>query len=812
MSTIGLDLRYALRMLAKNPGFAAVAILTMALGLGANTAIFSVVNAALIRPLPFQQPDRLVTLGETRLQQHTSATGQNTSLPDYIDWTKTAKSFDNLTAFTGNTATMTAGGSVESLDVGIVTSNFFTTLGVKPQRGRDFLLGEDRTNGEKIVILSDKFWKEHFGQNPGVIGQSIRLNGEGYAIVGVLPKGFEFAGFGTPAVWVPLRAPAGISERRNLRWLNVIGRLRPGVSYSQALAEMNGVTAQLAAAYPQENGSIRIVMTPLRERVVGPIRLLLLTLLGAVSFVLLIACVNVANLLLVRSTARRKEIAIRMAIGAGRVQVIRQLLTESILLALVGGVLGLVWAQWGVTLLVAAIPKELLSAMPYLTSLHVDTAMLAFSFGVAVLTGVLFGLAPALQMFHSEAGEVLKEETRSATGMGGAWLRNGLVVAELSISIVLLMGAGLMVRSMGALLRQDPGFQLQNLLTFAVNASASGKKDAAAALNFEERLKTAIERLPGVQGMATVSKLPVTGAGNTIRFLIEGRPKEKGSEDEAFIRDVSANYLRVMKIPLVAGRFFGPDDTTREPRRLVVNKSFVERYFAGENAIGKRIRFTFSDKNPYVEIVGIIANENSNALDAPMAPIIYSSYEQSPNPSFFVVVRTLTRPEEMVEAIHGQLHNIDPELPMVNPRSMEQVISQSYSVFLRRYPSYLIGSFAILAMVLAMVGLYGQISFGVIQRTREIGIRMALGAQRKDVLRLIVGRGVLLTLLGIGIGIVAALGLTRLLASLLFGVKPYDLWTVAVVTVLLSAAAVAAAYIPARRAARVDPIDALRYE
>lgn len=811
MNTIGLDLRYALRMLAKNPGFAAVAILTMALGLGANTAIFSVVNAALIRPLPFQEPERLVALGEARLQQKASGAA-NVSLPDYLDWTKTTKSFDNLTAFTGNTATMTGGGSVESLNIGMVTSNFFDTLGVKPYLGRDFLPGEDRTNGEKVAILSEKFRKEHFGQNPSVIGQSIRLNGEGWAIVGVLPRGFEFAGFGTPDIWVPLRAPARIAERRNLRWLNAIGRIRRSVSQSQALAEMNGVNAQLAAAYPQENGSIRIVMTPLREVVVGPIRVLLLTLLGAVGFVLLIACVNVANLLLVRSTARRKEIAIRMAIGAGRMQVIRQLLTESILLALIGGVLGVVLAEWGVTVLVAAIPKGLLASMPYLTSLHVDATMLAFAFGLAVLTGVLFGLAPALQMFHAEAGKVLKEESRSATGIGGAWLRDGLVVAELSVSIVLLMGAGLMVRSMSSLLRQDPGFQSQNLLTFQVNGSKSTRKDDAAALNFEERLKTVIERLPGVQGMTTVSKLPVTGAGNTIRFLVEGRPKAKGSEDEAFIRDVSANYLGVMKIPLVIGRFFGPDDTAKAPRRLVVNKSFVDTYFADEDPIGKRIRFTFSDKNPYVEIVGVIANENSNALDAPMAPIIYSSFEQGPNSSFFVVVRTARRPEEMVAAIQGELRNIDPELPMVNPLSMEQVISQSYSVFLRRYPSYLIGSFAILAMVLAMVGLYGQISFGVIQRTREIGIRMALGAQRRDVLRLIVGRGIFLTLLGVGIGIVAALGFSRLLGSLLFGVKPYDPWTLGAVTILLSLAAVAAAYIPGRRAARVDPIDALRYE
>lgn len=804
------DLRYAIRMLVNSPGFAAVAVLTLALGIGANTAIFSVVNAALLRPLPYHQTDRLITLAESRRQE--GFTFWNASFPDYLDWQREAKSLDSLAGFVPSAVTLTGAGSPESLQAGRATSNFLSTLGVKPLLGRDFVPGEDRPNGEKIVLLSYKFWVEHFAGNPGALGQTVRLDGESHTIIGVLPKEFEFAPAGSPPLWLPLNPPDGFTTRRNLRWLRVFGQLKHGVTFSQAQEEMRTINARLASAYPQENGTIKVMVGLLREKIVGQVRPLLLTLMGAVSFVLLIACANVANLLLARSAGRRKEIAIRMALGAGRVHILRQLLTESVSLAFVGGAVGLLLSQWGVKLLVAVIPQDQRMALPFLETLGVNKMVLLFLLAVTLLTGIIFGFAPALQMLRSDSNEALKEEGRSSSGVRGAWMRSALVIAELSVSLVLLMGAGLMLRSMSALLRQDPGFRTQGLFTFALDLPSASYKDNAAVVSLVKRLSDAVQSLPGVQGMTVVSKLPVTGGGNTVRFLEEGRPKQTGAEDEANIRTLSANYFPVLRIPLREGRFFGTDDTSAAPRRVIVNQVFAERYFPGEDALGKRIRFTFSPTQPWREIVGIVGNENVGSLDAAMPPVIYTPYEQNPDSGFYVVVRTSNPPESQIAPIRGALHELDAELPMIRPRTMEQIISNSDSVFLRLFPTYLIGSFAFLAVVLAAIGLFGVISFAVAQRTREIGIRVALGAQTSDVLRLIVGAGLRLAVPGLAIGVAAGLALTRLMRNLLFGVTPSDPWTIAGVAVLLTAVSLLASYLPARRAIRVDPVVALRYE
>jgi putative ABC transport system permease protein len=553
-------------------------------------------------------------------------------------------------------------------------------------------------------------------------------------------------------------------------------------------------------------------MRSLRDRIVGQVRPLLLVLLGAVGFVLLIACTNVAHLMLARATTRRKEIAVRFALGAGRFQLMRQLLTESLVLSLFGGAFGLIWAAWGIKLLLAIVPEHTLEQMPFLRSAHTDFGALLFLLAVTLLSACAFGIMPALQMSKSDCTTALKEEERTSASKHTGLLRDGLVVAELAVSIVLLTGAGLMVRSLSALLKQNPGFDGHNLLTFVVSLPDTAYKDNNSLLQFESRFSDTLRQLPGVQGTAVVSRLPVMGAGNTVRFVFEGRPKATGSEDEANIRDVTPPYFPLMKIPVLQGRNYDPRDDSKAPPRMVVNQAFADRYLPGENPLGKRLRFTYASDNPYMEIIGVVANENSDGLDAPMQPILYASFSQGPDSAFYVVVRTSADPLKLLPAVRGALHDMDPQIPVIDPRSMEEVISDTYAVFLRRFPSRLVTCFASLALLLAVIGLYGQISFSVTQRTREIGIRMAMGARSVDVLRLIVGKGIALTLGGLLLGFVAALALTRLLTSLLFGVTPSDPWTLAAVAALLATVAIVASLIPARRATRVDPMVALRYE
>jgi putative ABC transport system permease protein len=810
MTGILQDLRYAVRMLAKSPGFTAVAVLTLALGIGANTAIFSFVNAALLRPLPYASPDRLFTIGEARQQMEELE--RNTSYPDLQDWQRTTKTFESLAAYTPDTVSMTGAGAPESLDVARATSNFFSTLGVSPILGRDFQSGENQGGGAKVVLLTYPYWKTHFASNPGVLGQTIRLDDVSHTIIGVLPAGLEFAPAGSPALWLPVDFSAEFATRRNLRWLKVVGRLKDGVSFPQALAEMRTINAALAVAHPKENGAIQIVMSGLRERIAGKIRPLLLVLLGAVGFVLLIACANVAHSMLARATTRRKEIAIRIAMGARRVHVVRQLLTESILLSLLGGAFGFLLASWGVRLLTTVVPEQTRREMPFLNSAHMDVCTFLFLLAIAFLTGLAFGFIPAWHMARSDSGEALKEESRTSAGTRMVWLRDGLVVAELAVAIVLLTGAGLMVRSLNAVLRQNPGFEGHNLLTFVVSLPQTSYKDDPSMLQFERRLSGALQQLPGVRGTAVVSRLPVTAAGNTVRFVIKGHSKEKGGEDEANIRDVSRSYFSLMKIPVLQGRTYGPEDDTKAPQRMVVNQAFVDRYLPGENPVGRKVKFTYSDKLPFQEIIGVVANENAEGLDVPMQPIIYDSFEQGPDSAFYVVLRTAQDPKSMISAARSALQGIDPQLPMIEPRSMEDVISDSSAVFLRRFPSRLISAFALLALTLAAVGLYGQISFSVAQRTKEIGVRMALGARSADVLRLMIAKASALTCAGLLLGFAAALALTRLLASLLFGVTPIDPLTLSAAGIVLTVVSLVASFMPAHRATKVDPLVALRYE
>jgi putative ABC transport system permease protein len=819
MGTLTQNLRYAIRTLANNPGFALVVVLTLALGIGANTAIFSVVYSALLRPLPYREPGKLFHLGEARTQGDSSTSGAQVSYPDYLDWKRTAKSVQSFAAYSGDAFTLAGNGEPKNIFAEQVTPNFLATLGVKPALGRDFLEGEMQPDGPPVAILTNALWHTEFGGDANIIGRVIRLDGKPATIVGVLPRDFEFAPANSAPLWVPIHQTGDLITRRSLHWLMVLGRLAPGFSPAQARAEMQSVNAQLTQEYPKENASMFFVMEPLNQQIVGKIRPILLILLGAVGFVLLITCANVANLVMTRSIGRRKEFAVRSALGASRASLLSQLLSESLLLSFIGAGTGLLVAQWGVNLFVAAIPETQLQAMPYLRNAGINLPVLMFLCGVTVLTGILFGLAPGLEAARTSLNDVLKDESRGGTSAGHARLRNTLVIAEISISVVLLVGAGLLLKSLHALLGQDPGFNLHNVLTFSVNLPASsypGDKTppyySAAAVRFDHEFTERLRSLPGVASVGQTSAIPVSGGSGTIRFVVEGRTTALGQEDECQIMTVNTDYFSSLKIPLVDGRFFTANDSKDAPGTVVVNRAFVKAYTPGENPIGKRVRFTYDAKNPFLQIVGVAADTASIDLAAPLPPIIYTPNDQGPNTFLSYMVRTAGEPVAFVGAARAALQGVDPQLPMIQPQSLEEVANQSPSVFLRRYPSYLIGSFAALALILAVVGLYGLIAHMVLQRTREIGIRVALGAQRRDILRIVLRQGIRATLAGLGIGVVAGLALTRLLSSSLYGVSPSDWLTFVSVTLLLLVVALAACCIPARRAMRVDPIVALRYE
>ena len=820
MGTFAQNLRYAIRTLRNNPGFALVVVLTLALGIGANTAIFSVVYSALLRPLPYREPGKLFHFGESRIQNDNSTNGAQASYPDYLDWKRTAKSVQSFAGYSGDAFTFSANGEPKNTFALQVTPNFFSTLGVRPALGRDFLENEMQVEDDPhVTILTDAFWRTEFGADPDIVGRIIHLNGKPVTIVGVLPRDFEFAPAGNAQLWVPIHQTGDPITRRSLRWLSVFGRLAPGFSPDQARAEMQGINAQLATQYPKENSATFFVMETLTQNIVGKVRPILLILLGAVGFVLLITCGNVANLLMTRSIGRRKEFAVRSALGASRGSLLSQLLTESLLLSFIGAGVGLLGALWGVPLLVAGIPESQLQAMPYLRNSGINFPVLVFLCAVAVVTGILFGLAPGLGASRTSLNEALKNESRGGTSGGHARLRNTLVVAEISISLVLLVGAGLLLKSLHTLLGQDPGFNLHNVLSFSVNLPDSSYPSdktppyySEAALRFDHEFTQRLRSMPGVLDVGQASAIPASGGRGTIRFVVEGRATALGQEDECQIMTVSTGYFSSLKIPLADGRFFSADDSKDSPGAIVVSRAFVKTYLAGENPLGKRIRFTYSAQNPFLQIVGVAGDTASIDLAAPAPPIIYTANDQGPSTFLNYMVRTAGQPVAFVGAARAALHEMDPQLPMIQPQSLEEVAEQSPSVFLRRYPSYLIGCFAVLALILAVVGLYGLIAHLVLQRTREIGIRVALGAQRKDILRMVLQQGIRATLAGVSAGIVAGLALTRLMSNLLYGVSPGDWLTFVGVSVLMLAVALAACLVPAYRAMRVDPLVALRYE
>jgi putative ABC transport system permease protein len=797
------DIRYGIRMMLKQKGFTVVAVLTLALGIGANTAIFSVVNAVLLRPLPFTEPERILWIGGWA----GSDKEQGVTPADFLDYQEQSQSFEPLAASVseGVPMNLSGDGEPERLKGALVTANYLDVFGVKPALGRTFVAEEGQEEGARVVVLSHALWTRRFGADPAVVNQTITLDKRQFTVVGVMPPQFQYP----PGVevWQPFSFPAspqGPFRSRELHFLRPVAKLKPGVSRAQAQAEVEGIARRLQTLYPKTNANRSLFLMPLQERVVGNIRLTLLVLLGAVGFVLLIACANVANLLLARAAARQKEIAVRLALGASRGRVVRQLLTESLTLALAGGAAGALLANWGVKLLVTLAAAYL----PRVDEIRVDTPVLVFTLAVALLTGLLFGLVPALQSMRLDLTEALKEGGRSA---GGGTHRQRtlslLVVGEMALAVVLLIGAGLLVNSFVRLRQVGSGFDEKNLLTVRVDLPNPYGQPERKALFFDQ-LQQRVAALPGVEAVGLVTELPLARQSADLPFNIEGRPPQAaGQVPHADIRNVNHDYFRAMRIPLRTGRYFTEAEVHDSAKVILISEVLAQRFFADENPLGQRLRLSSLSKEPY-EIIGIVGDVRHRGLNAELRQTIYFptlglGYSN-------LVIRTATDPASLAAAVRKEVTAIDPNQPVANVKTMEQWVSES--VAQPRFRTLLLGVFSAVALLLSVIGIYGVMSYAVAQRVHELGIRMALGAGADDVLRLVIGQGMKLALAGVTIGLLAAFVLTRLLKDLLFGVQATDPLTFTAIALLLTLVALLACYLPARRATKVDPLTALRHE
>jgi predicted permease len=812
MGALLQDLRYGVRMLTKSPGFTVIAVIALALGIGANTAIFSVVNAILLRSLPYKDPEQLVLINHNYPKLNLKA---SVSAPGYVHYRDTAQSFSHVAAITGWNVNLTGDGEPERLQGMSVTSNLFAMLGAEAAHGRVLLPQENQVGSNRVVVLSDALWHRRFGGDPGIVGKTITLNGESYAVVGVMPRGFQFGrelgqlvDLWSPIAWTPEQlSPDNMTNE----YLAALARLKPGVTITQAQAEMDSIAANLRAQYMpgSDNSMWGLALESFNELVVGDIRPALLVLLGAVALVLLIACANVANLMLARATARHKEMAIRTALGASRTRIIRQLLTESVLLSVLGGGLGLLLAMWGVDLLL----KINEGRIPRSYEIGLDMNVLLFTLGVSLLTGIIFGLAPAFQTSKIQLNDTLKEGGRTGTGTIRHRLRDLLVVAEVSLTVVILIGAGLLLRSFMRLQEVSPGFKPQNLLVMQVSLPNFKYKEAQQKTLFYQEMLEKVRALPGVKSAGTISALPMSGMNSSGSFRIEGREVPQGQSSPHGDRwTASADYFKTMSIPLVRGRYFTERDGPDAPGVAIIDETMARKYWPGEDPLGRRITFEGDENNPrWREIVGVVGHVRHKGLEGESRVQYYVPYTQRPPGSMFLVVQAGTaEAAALTPTVRGAISGIDRDLPVYRVTTMERLVSESLAQ--RRFSMFLLGVFAALALVLAVVGLYGVMSYTVTQRTHEIGIRMALGAQTGDVLRMVLRQGMIFTMVGLAVGLLAAYALTRVMSGLLFGVSATDPLTFAGVALLLAFVALLACYLPARRATRVDPMVALRYE
>jgi macrolide transport system ATP-binding/permease protein len=801
------DFRHALRQLRKSPGFAFTAILVLALGICASVAIFGFVDAALIKPLPYLNPNRLVLVTESVPMIPVA----NLSYPDYLDWKRLNQVFSSMEVYTGTSHLLRTPSGTEPVPGLRVSDGFFHALGIVPVLGRDFYSGEDLPSAPKTVILSYGTWQKRFGGRKDVIENTVSLSGIPYTIVGVLPAEFQFAPGGNKEFWTTLHASDSCALRRSCHNFVGIGRLKDGVSVERALANMQAIARQLELQYPTDNRGQGATVLPLAQAIVSDIRPILLALLGGAGLLLVIACVNVSSLLLVRSESRRREIAVRGALGATRARLIRQFLTEGMVLVAAGSLLGLVAADGTMQILTRLISKDMMDGMPYLSGLRLNAHVLAFAAAVSVLAAVLLSLPPIVRLPLTKLREGLTEGGRGYAGT--LWRRFGtnLVVVELAMAVVLLVGAGLLGKSLYRLLHVDLGFQPDHLATVEITLSeASYPKDEQVAA-VERQIVSRVESLPGVETAGVSTVLPVSFNGNTdwIRFV--GRPYN-GEHIEVNQREVSPAFFTALHAKLLQGRYFSEADDASKPLVVVINQTLARKYFPGEDPIGKRIGDTELTPKSIKEIVGVVEDVKDGSLDSEIWPAVYYPFNQNTDSYFSVVARTSQAEESLLPALVAAVHGIDPGIGAMNEMTMTAKINDSQSASLHRSAAWLVGGFAVVALLLGVVGLYGVIAYSVSQRTREIGVRMALGAQRSSVYQLILKEAGWLAAVGIGVGLLSSIAATTLIRGLLFGVRSWDLATLAAVSGLLAIAALLASYIPARRAARVDPMVALRYE
>jgi putative ABC transport system permease protein len=801
------DIRYGLRSLIKHPTFTAVCIVTLALGIGANTAIFTVVNAVVLRPLPFQDGDRLAVVWTTKDTNQEQAL----SFADYNDLKDQTKTFSAVGAASPLwNFTVTGSGEPEPLQGMYVSASLFELLRVAPVRGRSFTSDEDRTGGAPVAIISDSLWQRRFGADRDIVGKQMTVSGVSATVIGVMPAGFQLL---DPAaeLWVPLAQNQFASSGRQVRLLSVVGRLADGLKPAAAGNELNAIASQWASQYPDTNSGVGMRVVPMHDQVTGKVRPALLLLLGAVGLVLLIACANIINLMLVRSASRRKEIAVRAALGAGRMRLLRQLVTESITLSLLGGGAGILLGSWGVQALLALNPI----ALPQYNQIHVDPTVLVFTLAASILTGVVFGLAPAWQTLKFDLHSALKEGGRTAIADAGQRrLSSLLVIAETAMALVLLIGAGLLLKSFAHLLDVKPGFTTENILTMQVGLPNAAYQEPQKRIAFIKQLEASLAGTPEVASVGVVTRLPLLSALNNITsFLaIEGRNIPAGERPEIDFRRASTGYFQTMGIPLLSGRLVTEQDIINNTASVVINDAMAKRFWPGEDPVGKRISTANStgQQTQWQTIVGVVGSVRHLGLDVEPRPEIYYHTNTSPPFGPVVVIRTTSDPQRLISLARAKVREIDRDVPISNVNTMEQLVAQS--VAQRRFGMFLVGIFAALALVLAVVGIYGVVSYSVTQRTNEIGVRMALGASASDVLKMVLKHGMALALIGVGIGLAGAFAMTRLMAAMLFEVRPTDIATFAIVSVGLILVALLACYVPARRAMKVDPLVALRYE
>ena len=807
MGTVLQDLRYALRILWKNSGFTAVAVVALALGIGANTTIFSAFNALLIRPFSFPDPDSLVVLWER--PPHTTIRN-SIAPPNFLAVREQSNSFSHLAIYNNNSLNLTEGDKPERLEVAAVSPSMFDALGASAAHGRTFTAEEEQDGRDRVVILTHDFWRRRYAADPAVVNRALMLNGQPYTVVGVMGEDFNFPPTGND-ILIPFTITDKVREERGNHYARAMGRLKPGVTQAQADAELASIAGRLEAQYPGTNSNRTMATESLKASYVRGPRPGLIVLLGAACFVLLLACANVANLLLVRAASRQKEIAIRMALGAGRLRLIRQLLTESVLIALFGGALGLLVAVWGIDLLTAGIPASLSRYLPGWKNVRIDGQVFWFTLGVSLLTGIIFGLAPALQATKTDFNEALKDGGRTSGNFSRNRLRGALVVAEVAISLTLLIGAGLMIKSFYEMLRVEPGFKPESVLVMDVALPRAKYQEEAARVNFYTQAIERIAALPGVQQAGAVNVLPLSRSNADSAFSVVGRPRpEQGREPHANFRVVSPHYLEAMGIPLRRGRHITPADRADSPNVIIINEELARRHFAETDPIGQRLNFGGEKETDNYEIVGIVGNIKHESLVEEIRPEVYRPLTQQPWHTMSIVVRAAGDPAALGGAVQREIGGLDKEQPIYNVRKMERVVSESLAP--QRVTMGMLGVFALIALVLASVGIYAVMSYAVTQRTHEIGVRMALGASPRAIRQMVVRQGMVLALIGIGIGLVASYWLMQGLTVMLYGVSATDPLTFGLISLLLIIVAFAANYIPARRATRVDPMVALRYE